>query len=78
MKDMTQYKREDIKNLLEQMGIKKVNNVLKKLKLSNKKTSSKDLLPFLSEEEIEVLNKLLKEEDEPLINYDNILIDVIK
>ena len=78
MKNMTQYKKDDIKNLLEKMGVKKVNNILKKLKLSNKKTTSKDLLPLLSKEEVDVLNNLLKEEGEPIIDYNKILIDVTK
>lgn len=78
MKNMTHYKRDDIKNLLEEIGVKKVDNILKKLRLSDKKTSSKELLPFLNEEEIGILNKLLKEEGEPLLDYDNILINIME
>lgn len=78
MINMTQYKKDDIKNLLEKIGVKKVNNILKKLKLSNKKTTSKDLLPLLSKEEVDILNNLLKEESEPIIDYNKILIDVTK
>lgn len=78
MKNMTHYKRDDIKNLLEEIGVKKVDNILKKLRLSDKKTSSKELLPLLSKEEIDILNNLLKEKDEPLLDYDNILINIME
>lgn len=72
------YTIDSMKSLLNEIGVKNPKKIIKKLKLTNKKKSSKDLLPFLSEEEIEVLNNLLKEEGEPMIDYDKILINVVE
>lgn len=72
------YKIDSMKSLLNEIGVKNPKKIIEKLKLTNKKKSSKDLLPFLSEKEIEVLNKLLKEEGEPLLDYNNILVNIMK
>lgn len=72
------YTIDSMKNLLKEIGVKNPKKIIKKLKLTNKKKSSKDLLPFLSEEEIEVLNKLLKKEGEPLLDYNNILVNIVE